>query len=195
MKPSLGGPLAATATLTTERSPETVLSQLSGQVHELDGPFRLTFKLSGGGIVSRVMETPSTDLPWFGAVEGETFRIVGMPDAAGITPYQPIVRGSVHRDEAGSRITLTLAPHPGQRSFSGTFLALGALLGLYSLFAIGREPATALLGLAFAVTFAVFPMVRARAGFTRDCRVSLERLAAQVDATSVELGDAAPAPA
>jgi len=189
VKPSLGGPLAATATLTTNLSAESVLTELRRRVHELDGPFRLTFKLSGGGIVSRVMETPETDRPWFGAVEGETFRIVGMPDTAGITPYQPIVRGTVHRAEAGARITLSLAPHPGQRSFSGTFLALGSILGLYSLFAIGREPATALLGLLFAVAFAAFPMVRARAGFTRDCRISVERLAAQVEATSVELGD------
>lgn len=171
------GPLLQEHRLRVDLPPPGVAARLSPLVHEHTGPFVLTFKLSGGGIVTRVMETPETERPWFGEVDQTRLRLVAMPDGSGVTPYQPILRGELRPEGAGTALELSLAPHPGQQSWSLPFALAGLLLGLWgALMLVQGVLIPGALALSFGVAFVIFPSLRARTAFARDCARDLARL-------------------
>ncbi len=146
-------------------------------MHVEEGPFVLTFKLSGGGIVSRVMETPETELPWFGEAHARGSRLVAMPDGSGTTPFQPIVRLDFEDQEAGgSMVRVRMAPHPGQHTWSIPFGVVALVLGAWGGYLLFQGATAGPLAFVFAVAFGIFPPLRARFSFNRDCARDLARL-------------------
>lgn len=177
----MGGALQQEHILHLDDGPAALAARLRPLVHEHSGPFVLTFKLSGGGIVTRVMETPTTELPWFGEVDAERLRLVAMPDGRGVTPYQPILRGELRPEGAGTALALSLAPHPGQQTWSLPFAMVGSALSIWGAWQfinadLTRDWYLGCLAMAFGAAFSLFPTWRARSTFARDCARDLARL-------------------
>jgi len=143
-------------------------------------------KLSGGGVVVRVLRAPSSERPWFGAVEPTSFKVALAPQDTTGTPYQPILRGTIRPDGTGSEIELALAPHPDARMFSILFTVGGGLLGFASLLSLSENPVMGGAGLVMAGLFLAFPSFRARLSFDDACAVSLTALEEQLELTPIE---------
>ncbi len=129
----------------------------------------------------RVLKSPKTERPFFGRVGDEgAFALAMVPRGEALTPYQPILTGRVVADEEGSRVELVMAPHPRARTFAGLFGLVAVLLVVVSLLRITAQPGVALIGVAFAAGFALFPRFRARHGFDQAAGQSLELLRANL---------------
>ncbi|MCO4770630.1 MAG: hypothetical protein KDA24_11420 [Deltaproteobacteria bacterium] len=172
--------LTASARYSCDLPPDQVLAALGDAVEPLDGGFQFVSKLSGGGVVIRVLRAPATDRGWFGTIDGPSFSIAKVTSDASGSPFQPILRGEVHAREQGSTVAVELATHPDARMFSIFFTAGGVLLGGASLLALSQSLITAVTGLTFAALFLLFPGVRARMGFAQECGVSLSALEQQL---------------
>ena len=175
--------LTASARYTSDLPPERLLSALRADVEPHSGGFQFVSKLSGGGVVVRVLRAPVTDLGWFGTVDEERFSVAQVARDGSGTPFQPILRGEVRPRDGGSLLELELSAHPDARSFSFLFTVGGVLLGAASLIAMAQAPAMGLAGLGFAALFLVFPGLRARIGFAHACETSLAAFAQQLDLT------------
>ncbi len=176
--------LTASARYSSGLSPVMLLAALRTAVEPLDGGFQFVSKLSGGGVVVRVLRAPTTDRNWFGRVEESTFRVaMVMTDGSG-SPFQPILRGAVTAQGEGSLVALELAAHPDARAFSGLFVIGGVLLGAASLLVLGQSVVTGGTGLGLAALFLMFPRFRARLGFQHACASSLAAFERQLDLRS-----------
>ena len=69
--------------------------------------FRLVSRLSGGGIVVRSLEMPTTDKPLIGRVSDKEIVIAQTLGLVNVSPYQPIVRIV----SQGATVELTFRPH------------------------------------------------------------------------------------
>lgn len=180
------GPLQQAHRFHVEAPAEEVARRLEPLVHHHDGPFVLTFKLSPGGIVSRVMETPVTPLQWFGEVSSERLRMTAMPAGSDVTPFQPILRGELESLADGTRLSLRLEPHPGQHTWSLPFGLAGVMLAFWG--GVLLSSAISGLGIAallFGLALAFFPPMRARLSFERDCARELARLQRDLTGTGL----------
>ena len=61
-----GGELRLTEAVVCPEPPDIVRSRLIEAVEAVDEPFTLVSKLSGGGIVTRMLRAPQTSRPLFG---------------------------------------------------------------------------------------------------------------------------------
>jgi hypothetical protein len=174
--------LSRTAVLGSRQPASEVLGELRRITEPLDGSFQLLSKLSPGGIVIRVLKAPKTERPFFGRVGDEgSFTIAMVPRGERLTPYQPMIHGRVlDEGDSSSRIELKLAPHPQARTYSGVFGLAALMVGAVSLLRFFAQPAVALLGLFFAVAFAVFPTWRAKQGFGVSAAETLDLLRANI---------------
>jgi hypothetical protein len=157
-------------------SPSALRAALAEIVEPTPWPPRLVFKLSGGGIVSRVMAAPETSLPFFGLVSDEKIRIARATRGRQVTPFQPILLGTITAADDGSALTLQLRPHREARSLSGLFGVAGFVLIGAALPALLEARAMGVIGLLFGAAFMVFPTWRARTCFAADHRDALAAL-------------------
>ncbi len=146
------------------------------RVSEPQETFSLVSKLSAGGIVTRVLRAPETELPFFGRVASGTADIAAVPRGRAQTPYQPIVRASWVADGEGCRLAVLLKPHADARTFSAVFLAFGVGLGALGLLRMGADPIVGGIAVVFAAAFAFFPQFRAVHGFHLACEQTLQLL-------------------
>lgn len=175
------GRLNRTSVLGSQQPATEVLSELRRVTEPLDGPFQLLSKLSPGGIVIRVLKAPKTERPFFGRVGDEgSFTIAMVPRGERLTPYQPMIHGRVVDEGDSSRLELELAPHRQARTFSGVFGVAALMVGSISLLRLFAQPAVAVVGLCFAVAFAVFPTWRAKQGFGVSATETLDLLRANI---------------
>jgi hypothetical protein len=163
--------------LHSELSPQELREQLAAAIEQTDGEFPLVSKLSGGGIVIRVLNAPSTSRPFFGQITGPNFAISQSTRGREVTPFQPIVHGTIERDEADvTRVELILRPHPDAPTFERAGKVAAVLLALVSIPAALSGQPLALVAIFFAALFWVFPRARARIAFTHDCARALAAL-------------------
>jgi len=156
--------------------PPDQLGEALARVSAVAESFSLVSKLSAGGIVTRVLRAPETELPFFGRVGPDRFDVAAVPRGRAQTPYQPILRGRVEASGEGSRVLLELRPHTDARTFGAVFLGFGVLLGALGLFRIAADPVVGGLALLFAGAFACFPQLRAVHGFHLSCEQSVQLL-------------------
>ena len=169
-------------TLRSELPPTELRTQLAEVVEETGREFALIAKLSGAGIVVRVLHAPVTPRPFFGALFGTRFAISETNRGREVTPFQPIVRGTIEaRDDGpGSAINIELRPHPQVFTFEKAGKLAAALLVAVALPALITGNAVGGIALVFAVMFWLFPGARARSAFARDCEHALTALEAAV---------------
>lgn len=152
------------------------LSEALAKVSEPQEGFSLVSKLSAGGIVTRVLRAPPTELPFFGRVGPDRADIAAVPRGRAQTPYQPIIRASFTPAHEGSRVSLALRPHADARTFGAVFLVIGVGLAALGLLRMGDEPVVGGIAVAFALAFAFFPQFRAVHGFHLACEQTLQLL-------------------
>jgi len=178
--------LNASARYTSDQPPHVLLDALAEAVEPLKDGFTYVSKLSGGGVVVRVLRAPDSERPWFGAVEPTSFKVVLAPRDRTGTPYQPILRGTILPTDTGSAVELALAPHPDARMFSILFTVGGGLLGFASLLSFHEDPTMGGVGLVMAGLFLAFPSFRARLSFDEACAISLSALEEQLNLTRAD---------
>lgn len=164
-------------------TPAALCAAIAEQTEQTDWPPRLIMKLSGGGIVSRVMEAPETALPFFGLVQPDRIRLALSSRGQQVTPFQPILLVKLAEAAEGSRVEVTLRPHKEARSFAGLFALIGGMVILAAIpAALSGEPA-ALLGMLIGAAGLVFPTFRAHASFRSDRDLALAALTEQLPLT------------
>lgn len=175
------GPLTRTLLRRSAVAPAELRRRLERSVAPIEGGFTLVSKLSGGGIVTRTLRTPESELPLFGWVRDDRIRVAMIPRGVDLTPFQPIVGLQLSPAAEGTEVRMELAPHPGARTFGGIF-AFGAVLLLIAAgVQFSGSPGVALLAALFAVVLALFPHVRARRGFGADADRVTEALDALLE--------------
>lgn len=133
-------------------------------------PFTMVAKLSGGGIVVRVLRTPETDRAFFGRVKSDSFFLAPVHRGGDVTPFQPLLRGQWSANGTGTVLTATLSPHPHAQSYDIAFHLVGLLLLLGAAIQANVSlPYGAMLG-AFGLLAALFPRLRGQAGFALETR-------------------------
>lgn len=160
-------------------SPADLVAALSEKTEPTSWPPPLILKLSGGGIVSRVMQSPDTQQPFFGVVSPDRIRVAVSTWNQQVTSFQPILLLTVTDSGAGgSAVEVKLRPHREASSFAGLFAGVGALVIVAAIpAALGGEPA-ALAGMVVGALGLVFPTFRAKACFESDRDQALAALRA-----------------
>jgi hypothetical protein len=169
-------PLAATWSVELPRPASEVLAHLATQVAPLEGGFTLVSRVSWGGAVTRVLRETESDLPFFGRVGDGGFKFAALPRGPNVSPFQPIMTGDVVETEEGCRVRISMAPHPGARTFAGLFALGGGMLLVAGATRVSEAPGMALFLALSAVVFMVFPSARARLGFDQGCAMSVAAL-------------------
>lgn len=169
--------LQETRTYRSELTPDELRETLVELVEPVAWPFPLVFKLSGGGIVSRVMAAPETDRPFFGQMDIERPRIAVASRGQEVTAFQPILRLTLTPTAAGSEISVRMRPHPESRSFAGLFAVFGGTLIVAALPALLQGEPMALIGALVGTVGIFFPPLRARISFQSDRDRALAALA------------------
>ena len=109
--------------------PGAVLDALRAATAHTTEPFSMVSKLSGGGIVVRVLRTPETERAFFGRVTTDGFVVAPVHRGGDVTPFQPLIRGTVApSDTGGTRLHLHLHPHPHAQAYDIVF-TVGACSG------------------------------------------------------------------
>ena len=178
IKPSSS--LLQTHTRQSALDPQGLVARLEPQVEPLLQRYPFISKLSGGGVVVRVLKTPPTQRPLWGRFFGDSFHLVRIPRGEDLTPWAPIMHGTIHPHEGGSRVELELRPHPSARTLSGVYAFFGLLLLVAAGLAAAEQPDMAGLGLAFGLLMLFFPSYRARRSFEVGCGLALESLDAAI---------------
>ena len=137
--------------------------------------FRFVSKLSAGGVVTRVLQAPETDLSFWGKIKQDSIRMVQNIPSKNISPYQPIVHISFQKLENGTRISILLRPHK-QASMFGIVEAVGSVLCVTAgLVTLSQSPLAGLT-IVFGLSLALFPWIRARKLFDFEKKRCLEGL-------------------
>ena len=165
--------LAQTHTYRSLSSTETLIATLSAQTEPTPWPFPVVFKLSGGGVVSQIMQPPKTQKPFFGEASENRIRLAIVTFGKEVTPFQPIIRLNVSPDAHGCTISLNLRPHPKSNAHASVFGLGGLLLICAAIPAILHGLPVGLLAIAFGILCIGFPTWRARLSFESDCRRTL----------------------
>ena len=131
--------------------------------------FPLVSKLSGAGIVIRTIQPPPTDRPFFGTLTPAGFKLAQVLRSEGLSPYQPILEGSVAPSDAGSTVRLTLRPHQDARVFAVAFAVVGIGLIVAGGLGFADGNGTGAIAALFGALFLVFPRFRALHGFEQGC--------------------------
>lgn len=159
--------------LSSPLPPEELLKRLAAATEPSEG-FPLRSKLSGAGIVVRVLHPPPTTRPLFGRVGADGFKVACVPDPANQGPFQPIAEANVSESGAGSLVSLTLRPHKQVKSYSPLFAGMAVILFLVAGVTFRDSGGIGLIAAVFGGLFLVFPRFRATHGFEQGC-VGLEK--------------------
>ena len=148
-------------------APAEITSILIDNIHPVKD-FALVSKLSGGGVVVRVLERPETDKSFFGKRHGtqNRFDIVQNIPSVVITPYQPIVQISYEQatDDQGSHISFYYTPHPQANILSFAEWIGGGLCCVAGLVGMQSNP-IAVIAVFFGLLIIFFPRIRAQSSF------------------------------
>lgn len=166
--------------------PGAVLDALRAATAHTTEPFSMVSKLSGGGIVVRVLRTPETERAFFGRVTTDGFVVAPVHRGGDVTPFQPLIRGTVvPSDGGGTRLHLHLHPHPHAQAYDIVFTVVGVLMLVGAGLLATQSVASAGMLAFFGLLGVVFPKLRARAGFAAETRRALTGLAEVLDAPAL----------
>jgi hypothetical protein len=174
IKPS--GSLRMTSERELSCSPAELIAHIQPQVEPLLQRYPFISKLSGGGVVIRVLKTPPTTRPLWGRFFGQSFHLTRIPQGEDLSPWAPIMHGNILPIDGGCRVDLELKPHPSARTLAGLYGFFGVLLLIASSIGIQAQPVMALIGLLFGILLLFFPGYRARQSFREGCALALETL-------------------
>ena len=158
--------------------PDELRAALAAVVEPTEWPPSLIFKLSGGGIVSRVMASPETERPFFGRVDPEKIRIARASRGGQVTPFQPIVLVTISEAGDGSVMAVKMRPHREAHSLAGLFTLAGFTLIGASVPALLSGDPLGMVAAAVGIIFMIFPTWRARLSFRTDRDDAVQALCA-----------------
>ena len=156
--------------------PDELITTLSSLTEPTAWPFPVVFKLSGGGVVSQIMQPPKTEKPFFGEASEQRIRFALVTFGKEVTHFQPIVRLQITPDETGSAIQVALRPHPKAKTFASLFGLGGLLLLSAAIPALLQGEMVGLIAVGFGLLCIGFPNLRARISFDSDCEQTLQAL-------------------
>jgi hypothetical protein len=123
-------------------------------------------RLSGAGVVARTLAAPTTERALFGRVGPDDFSVAFVPGKRDITPFHPIIRGSVSPTaDGGCTVHAELAHHPNARTFAPLFILGAIALATGTVLGARQDPVMFVSGLSMATLFAIFPKMHARIRF------------------------------
>lgn len=160
---------------TTTKTPKKLQEQLEAVVHPTD-EFQLVSKLSGAGIVVRVLQSPVTSLPFHGRVHPGDVALTLATRGRQMTPFQPVAKGSIQARETGAQLDLTLRLPAGVSTLERAGKILAGVLVVAAAPGLYAGVLMAWLLLPFAVLCWFFPGLRARYSFAEDCQRTREAL-------------------
>lgn len=130
--------------------------------------FRLISKLSGAGVVVRVLETPESETSWFGLQDGEgRWRLAQRLESVNVSPYQPILRIHIEPKELGTSVELHWAPHPDANMLAVAEWVGASLCVIAGLVGMQENP-LAVVAIVFGVLLLLLPRLRAKWNFQRE---------------------------
>ena len=151
--------------------------------------FRFVSKLSSGGAVTRVLQAPETELPYWGRSQDDSIRLVQNIASKDISPYQPIVHFQFKEVKGGTEISVLLRPHEQARMFA-IFESVGATLCIIAgLVGLSESPMGGLT-IVFGFALAFFPKIRSRGLFSfekKRCLEGLKLLKSKIEAIELEI--------
>ena len=188
-------------------APSALSALIEEQTHLRDGPFSLTWKLSGAGIVGRVMDLPATEKVFVGRKTPFGYELAVRPDATHRHAFEPIAEVHINagagrlRDEppasphphvcdvddteapsdgrdGPTEVRLHLRLHREQRSFALPFALMGVACLAGAVFAVG-QPLQAGMSALVGAAFVALPPMRSRSLF----RHGVERVEAALGET------------
>ncbi|MCB9793912.1 MAG: hypothetical protein H6741_14425 [Alphaproteobacteria bacterium] len=137
-----------------------------------DGPLALTWKLSGAGIVGRVMDLPETERDFVGRRTPFGYELALSPEPGHRHAFEPIAE--LHLE--GSQVDVLLRLHREQRSFALPFVLTGAACVVSAAVGAPGSPGMAAMALGLGLAFILLPPLRARSLFEAACARTLARL-------------------
>lgn len=179
-------------------APAALSALIEEHTHLRDGPFSLTWKLSGAGIVGRVMDLPATEKVFVGRKTPFGYELAVRPDATHRHAFEPIAEvhinagaGQLPDDDppapphphAGdvedteppndgrdgpTEVRLHLRLHREQRSFALPFALMGVACLAGAVFAVG-QPLQAGMSALVGAAFVALPPMRSRSLFRHGC--------------------------
>ncbi|MCP4806659.1 MAG: hypothetical protein GY913_29135 [Proteobacteria bacterium] len=155
-------------TLGSSLTPTELHARLQSHV-EPAVEFPLVSKLSGAGIVIRTIQPPHTDRAFFGTLTPMGFKLAQVLRTSGLSPYQPILEGSIRAADEGSELVVSMRPHADARVFALAYFIVG--LGLIVAGGLGWSAGNdmGVVAAIFGSLFLVFPRFRALHGFEQGC--------------------------
>ena len=169
--------------------PAVAVVRLRASTAVYPAPFRLVARLSGGGAIVRALGAPATALPFFGEVGPARVRLARVPHVSSISPWAPIARGAFEAAPGGSRLRVSLRPHP-QAGFLGELASLfAAPLAVAGLVALASAPGYAVALLVWVGAMVAVPRWWARRSFAAEV-AGLQAALTAVLATAVPGEDA-----
>ena len=151
--------------------------------------FRFVSKLSSGGAVTRVLQAPETELPYWGIVKEMSIRLVQNIPSKNISPYQPIVHLELKEVEEGTELSVLLQPHRQARMFAMLEFVGAALCIIAGLVGLSESPMGGLT-IVFGFLLAFFPKIRSRGLFSfekKRCLEGLEFLKSKIATAELEI--------
>jgi hypothetical protein len=165
-----------------------IVTFLKEEVEEVER-FRLISKISGAGIVTRVLSAPDTKCAFWGKTIGDNLRIVQNLPSVNLTPFQPIVYLDIVQKNDGSDIKVLLKPHSNASMFSFAEYLGGTLCITAGMVALQQNP-LGISGIILGGLVILFPRWRAKKSFELEasrCIEAIKKLLAGVGITSDEL--------
>jgi hypothetical protein len=157
--------------ISSKKKPE-VHAILKTHVEEIE-EFTIISKLSAGGAVVRTLRAPKSEKKFFGQCI-EEIRIAELRYKRNLTPYQPILRITLHNHDEGCEIFLHCAPHPKMFEFGLLYNIAGVLLLLGTIPMIVQRPEMAAISGFFGLLLLVYPRFRARISFDEACSSAVQ---------------------
>ena len=157
-------------TWTTPLSKEELIIELRALTEPVS-EFRLVSRLSGGGIVVRILEMPETDKPLIGRVSEREIKLAQYLETINVSPYQPLVSVDHH----DGLLDLTFRPHKDVYLLSGLEWVGGLLCIVSGLVGMTQNPLAAL-AVIVGVALIALPRLRARWNFQRELARAKEAL-------------------
>lgn len=158
-----------------------IAARIDAATHLWERPFALTWKLSGAGIVGRVLDLPATDRPLVGRVTPWGYELACAADPRHRHAFEPIAELSLQPIAGGTEVDLHVRLHREQRSFALPFALMGLACCVGAALSASAQPTTAALSATLGLAFLFLPPARSRSLFhaaaTRCCSTLVDLLA------------------
>ena len=149
--------------------------QIASMVHVVE-EFRLIAKLSGAGIVVRVLDVPQTNKPFIGKQLKGQWEIAQVISSGNVGPYQPMMHlrftpltaaGEKEGTTEYAKVHIQLRPHPDVHMLGSLEWVAGILSIIAGIIGAIQNP-IALFAILLGVAIIGLPRLRARLSFQQE---------------------------